>query len=361
VIIGRYIMREIIRPTVTICTVLVFIFGCYISTRYGEDAVHGLLPGNTVLQMILLRIVIALEVLLPTTLYLSVVIALGRLYRDAEITAMFACGISITKIFKSVFFVSIIGGLIVACLSLYIRPWAWNQFFLIKRQAQANFDLTRMKGGNFYETEGGNRVIFADKIDPKTNLAKGVFIQTNKKGSLQIIYANQASQVRDETTGNPILLFQDGHLYEFPNVGDKGLILAFESSAMHLTPNEVIERDYKVKAVATKTLLHPNNLEETAELQWRLTAPVSTILLALLGIPLSRSSPRQGKYVKAPVAILLFAVYYNLCALTKKWVAQGVISSVPGIWWTQMLLAALVGLLFWHPAFLLQWRKRLYL
>ena len=66
-IIGRYIMREIIKPTVTICTVLMFIFGCYISTRYGEDAVHGLLPGSTVLQMILLRVVIALEVLLPTT------------------------------------------------------------------------------------------------------------------------------------------------------------------------------------------------------------------------------------------------------------------------------------------------------
>jgi lipopolysaccharide export system permease protein len=351
-------MREIIKPTVTICTVLVFIFGCYISTRYGEDAVHGLLPGSTVLQMILLRIVIALEVLLPTTLYLSVVIALGRLYRDAEVTAMFACGISITQVIKSVFLVSIITGLIVACLSLYIRPWAWNQFFQIKREAQANFDLTRMQGGNFYETQGGERVVFADKIDPKTNLAKGVFIQTKKKDSLQIIYAKEASQVRDETTGKPVLIFQDGHLYEFLNPGDRGLILDFENSAMLLTPNTDIELDYKVKTIATNTLLHPKNLEETAELQWRFTAPVSTILLALLGIPLSRSSPRQGKYVKAPVAILLFAVYYNLCALTKKWVSQGVIAAVPGIWWSQMLLAILLGLLLWRPAILLQWRKR---
>ncbi len=114
-----------------------------------------------------------------------------------------------------------------------------------------------------------------------------------------------------------------------------------------------------MKAVATETLLHPNNLEETAELQWRLTAPVSTVLLALLGIPLSRSSPRQGKYVKAPMAILLFAVYYNLSALSKKWVSQGIIDTAPGVWWSQILLAALLGLLFWQPAFLLQWRKRL--
>lgn len=352
-------MREIIKPTVTICTVLVFIFGCYISTRYGEDAVHGLLPGATVLQMILLRVVIALEVLLPTTLYLSVVIALGRLYRDAEVTAMFACGISTTRIIKSVFFVAVMTGLIVACLSLYIRPWAWDQFYQVKREAQANFDMTRMKGGNFYEIESGERVIFADKIDPRTNEATGVFIQTKKKDFLQIIHASQASQIRDETTGNPVLIFQDGYLYEFPEGEEKGLILEFESSVMQLTPNEAVRRKHKVKAVATTTLVPPNNREETAELQWRLTAPVSTILLALLGVPLSRSSPRQGKYVKAPMAILLFAVYYNLCALSKKWVSQGIIDTFPGIWWSQILLAALVALLLWQPAFLLQFRKRL--
>lgn len=357
-IIDRYIIREIIKPTVTICTVLIFVFGCYISTRYGEDAVHGILPGFSVLKLILLRIVIALEVLLPTTIYLSVVIALGRLYRDAELIAMFACGISMARVIKSVFLVSIIGGLIVACLSLFIRPWAWNQFFRIKTEAEMNFDLTRMKGGNFYETAGGERVIFADTVDNQKNRAKHVFIQTKKENSLQVIFANQASQFMDEATAKPTLVFQDGHLYEFASPGEKGLILEFESSAMHLAPKDVIQPEYKVKAVATKALLGSKNLKEIAELQWRLTAPLSTILLALLAIPLSRSSPRQGKYVKAPLAILIFAVYYNFSALTKKWVSQGAIEAVPGIWWGQLLLAALIILLLKPPVFLLFWRKR---
>jgi lipopolysaccharide export system permease protein len=358
VIIERYIIREIIKPTVTICTVLVLIFGCYISTRYGEDAVHGLLPGSSVIQLILLRIAIALEVLLPTTLFLSVVIALGRLYRDAELTAMFACGISMTKVVKSVFFISIIGGLLVACLSLFIRPWAWSQFFRIKTEAQANFDLTRMKGGNFYETSGGERVIFADKVDQQKNQAERIFIQTKSENSLQIIYGGQATQFNDETTGKPILVVQDGHLYEFSNSNENGLILDFETSAMHLMPEDDIQHEYKVKAAATKTLLQSENLEEIAELQWRFTAPLSTVLLALLSIPLSRSSPRQGKYVKAPLAILIFAVYYNFSALTKKWVSQGVIDPVPGIWWGQLLLAVLIILLLWQPVSLPNWLKR---
>jgi lipopolysaccharide export system permease protein len=351
-------MREIIKPTVTICTVLVLIFSCYMASRYWEDAVQGQLSGVIVFQLILLRVIIALEVLLPTTLYLSVVIALARLYKDAEITAMFACGISITRIIRSVLLISIITGMVVACLSLYIRPWAWNQFFYLKAEAKATFDLTRMKGGNFYKTGDGERVIFADKVDNQKNQAKRIFIQTKKDDSLQIIYADKAFQYEDETTGEPIIVFQEGQLYEFPRTGEKGLILQFEKSAMHLEPKEVIRPDYKVKTFATNKLLRSNNLEEIAELQWRLNAPLSIILLGLLGIPLSKSSPRQGKYARAPLAILIFAVYYNFSAILKKWVSQGIISTMPGIWWGQLLLVSLLVIFLWQSAFFLHWRKR---
>jgi len=358
VIIDRYIIREIIKPTVTICTVLVLIFGCYIAARYWEDAAQGQLPGVIVLQLILLRIIIALEVMLPTTLYLSVVIALGRLYRDAEITAMFACGISMARIIRAVLLLSIMTGVVVACLSLYVRPWAWNQFFWLKAEAKSSFDLTRMKGGNFYKTDDGERVIFAEDVDNQKNQAKHVFIQTQKDDSLQIIYADKAVQFEDETTGKPIIVVQDGQLYEFSRTGDESLILQFKNSAMHLEPKDVVQPAYKVKAAATKALLHSNNLEEIAEMQWRLNTPLSIILLALLGIPLSRTSPRQGKYANAPLAIIIFAVYYNLNAIMKKWVSQGVIGPLPGIWWGQLLLVVLLVLLLWQPAFFLHWRKR---
>jgi lipopolysaccharide export system permease protein len=351
-------MREIFKPAVTICTVLMFIFGCYIAARYLEDAVQGQLSGSTVILLILLRITIALEVLLPTTLYLSVVIALGRLYRDAEMTAMFACGISMARVLKSVFFASIIAGVIVACFSLYIRPWAWTQFFGLKAQAKANFDMTRMKGGNFYEIENGERVIFADTVDNKKNRAKSIFIQTKRDDKLQIIYSKQARQYTDDMTGKPILVFHDGYLYEFSQFGKEERILEFENLAMHLEHEDVMQPEYKVKAASTEHLLRSNNMEEIAELQWRLAAPLSTILLALLGVPLSKSSPRQGKYSKVTMAILIFAVYYNLSAMTKKWVGQGVVDTIPGIWWVQMLLAVLLLVLLWQPHLLFRWRNR---
>ena len=82
------------------------------------------------------------------------------------------------------------------------------------------------------------------------------------------------------------------------------------------------------------------------------------MLLALLGVPLSRSSPRQGKYAKVTSAVLVFAIYYNLSAMAKKWVAQGVLDAVPGIWWVQVLLGGLLLLLLWQPTKMLRWRRR---
>jgi lipopolysaccharide export system permease protein len=357
-IIDRYIAREIVKPTVVICIILVFIYGCYIATRFLADAVDGRLPGITVILLVLLRVAIALEVLLPITLYLSVVVALGRLYKDSEMTALFACGVSAARVVRPVFFVSLAVAVIVSTLSLFIRPWAYDRYFRLKAQAQATFDLTRMKGGNFYEMENGNRIIFADAVDHQRKQAHRIFIQTERGNSLQVIYALLASQHSDRATGKEILVFQDGCLYEFSRLGNEGRMLQFEHSAMPLEPKEDVQRKFKIKAVPTVHLAGSNKREEIAEFQWRLTTPLSTILLALLGVPLSRSSPRRGKYARLTTAVLIFAVYYNLGAMAKKWVEQGVLNPVPGIWWVQMLLAGLLLMLLWQPFRVVRWRAR---
>jgi lipopolysaccharide export system permease protein len=357
VILDRYIIREISKPAVTLCTALMGIFGCYMAVRYLEDSVQGQLPGSTVILLILLRITIALEVLLPTTLYLAVMIAFGRLYRDAEMTGMFASGIRMSRVLRPVVFVAVTAGVLVACFSLYIRPWAWNQFFLLKARAKANFDMTRMKSGNFYEIDDGKTVIFADTVDNRANQAQQVFMQLLRNGKMQIVYAKGASQRPQDGTTEPLLELQNGRLYEFSDTEKEGKVLQFGKLEMPLVSKETVPLEQKVKALSSDQLMESGKLDEIAELQWRLTAPFSTILLALLGVPLSRTSPRQGKYAKVPLGILVFAVYYNLSAMTKKWVAQGVVGSIPGIWWTQALLACLLLVLLWKPS--LPFRRRI--
>jgi lipopolysaccharide export system permease protein len=348
-IIDRYIMREIIKPTVSVCGILVFIFGCYMATRFLADALGGQLAGSTVIILILLRIAIALEVLLPTTLYLSVVVALGRLYKDSEMTALFACGVSPGQVLRPVFYTALAIALIVASLSLFIRPWAYDKYYKLKAYAEANFDLRRINDGTFYEIENGARVIYAEKVDRQKVEAERVFIRTERDDTLQVIYARQAVQALDRTSGKQILVFTDGYLYEFSRTGEEGRVIQFEQSAMPLEAKENVRLKYRVKSATTASLARSDDSEEIAEFQWRLSTPLATVLLALLGVPLSRSSPRRGKYAKVTLAVVIFAVYYNLSALAKKWVEKGVLDTIPGIWWIQLLLAGLLLVLLWKP------------
>ncbi len=348
-IIDRYIMREIIKPTLAICAILILIFGCYMATGFLMDALAGQLPGTTILLLILLRIVIALEVLLPTTLYLSVVIALGRLYKDSEMTALFACGVGTGRVLQPVFYSALIIALIVASLSLFIRPLAYDRYYRLKAQAQGTFDLSRMNDETFYETADGRRIIYAQKVDHQRDRAKRVFIRTERDDTLQVIHARRASQTEDPVSGKKIIVFSDGYLYEFSRTGDHGRVLQFEKSAMTLEPTENLLLRYRVKAATTRSIARSTDREEIAEFQWRLSTPLATIMLALLGVPLSRSSPRQDKYTKVTTAVVIFAVYYNLSALAKKWVEKGVLDTFPGIWWVQFLMAGLLLCLFWQP------------
>jgi lipopolysaccharide export system permease protein len=143
----------------------------------------------------------------------------------------------------------------------------------------------------------------------------------------------------------------DGYIYQFFHTG-KGewKITKFDQLNFSLWAKEIPPMDYKRKAASTLHLARSQAPSDTAELQWRFSTSLSTILLALLGIPLSRTTPRKGKYSKVAVAMLVFAFYYSLSTMVKILVTQGKIPTLPGVWWVQVLLAGLLFLLLLHPS-----------
>jgi len=360
-IIDRYLIREISKPLSAIIIFLVVIFASYRAAQYLAEAVAGLIAGRIVLYLVLLKIAVAMEVLLPTTLYLSVVVALGRLYADSEMTALFACGVGIGRVFKAVLYLSVPLAIIVACLSLYVRPWAYQQGYVLTAMAKTALDIGKWKEGNFYKIPGMNRVIYADQINQEKKRAEGVFIQSDQGDNVQVIYAKRVQQ-RDERLGEPLLIFQDGYVYEFSRTGEKGHFMKFQQSTMSTDFGKTKPMEYKRKAAPTSKLAGSSKLEDIAEYQWRLSTPISTLLLALLGIPLSRTAPRKGKYARLVAAVIILAVYYNTSAMAKDWVEQGVVGPVVGIWWVVVLLAIVLLVLSIQPKLMFKWgqiRQRL--
>ncbi len=317
------------------------------AARYWSHALNGSLSSSVVTQLILYRSIIALELLLPVTLYLSVIMAISRLIRQMELTAMYSCGIGPWHIVKAVLGISLAVAIVVGFLSLYVRPLTWKNFFVLKARAKSTFDLSRMNSGIFYEIWNGKRVIFAEKVNKKKNRAHNVFIRTIGPETIQVVYAQSAFQVSGADEGSPVLILENGREYEFAQKDGNDFILDFKRSKMALEPHQ-IQPEQKIKSIASRMLLNSKDLDAQAELQWRLIMPFSTLLLALSGIGLAfRFTAVRGTKNNALIAgIILFASYYNAIALLKKWVSNGGFSILPGLWLGPILLSILCLVLF---------------
>jgi lipopolysaccharide export system permease protein len=99
-----------------------------------------------------------------------------------------------------------------------------------------------------------------------------------------------------------------------------------------------------LEAQPSRSLWDSNDPNRRAELHWRIAMPISCVVLTLLAIPLSRLRPRQGRYARVWVAVVIYFLYSNLISVGKVWVARGTVPEALGLWWTHaaVVLLALV-------------------
>lgn len=354
----RYVAGDISKPLLIFCPGLLFLYVNFSAVRYLDLVASGLLSTDAVVPLLLVGLAMALEILLPIGFHISVVVGLSRLYTDSEMTALFACGISPMRIFRIVAVVSLLVAAIMACLTLYGRPWAYNLRYLLEHQAIADFNFADLKPGHFYETPSGNRVLFFEGVDPDSGRMQRVFIQTTSGDTVTIVSADEAfHQPSDTGRGAGFLVCIRARTYDFSQ--SEAAVSQTVSAELRIKLDDPDDEPigYKRKAAPTGDLAHSSKSSDIAELQWRLATPVFAFLMGLLGFPLSRANPREGKYAKLFISAVCYAVFYNLQLIAKSWVEQDVVKSFPGLWWPNLLLALLIVGLIWNrpaPA----WRTR---
>lgn len=164
-LIEHYIMAEIRRLVVIIVGFLIFIFASYSAQRYLTEAANGTLALEVVLDIVFYKVLIALEMLLPVGLYVSVGVALGQLYTDSEITAISAIGASPIRLYKAVMFLAIPLSILVTLMSMYARPWAYAQIYQLEQQSQSELDVSHLRAKMFNINDSG-RMILSEEINP---------------------------------------------------------------------------------------------------------------------------------------------------------------------------------------------------
>ena len=359
VILSRHIAAEIVKPMLLGIALLVVVFTGYSFAVKLSQAANGVLPLPVVVRLIGLNSLIAMEILLPTALYLSIISTLSRFYRDSEMTAMNAAGYNETRVIRTVALLSLLVAALVGVISLYGRPWAYRQSYQIEADAQAEFDIRKIEPGHFIELQDAKYVLFARGVDRKRGKLSEVFLQTESgngaRARVQVIYAREAYMPPVQLGEARSFEFRDGYSYSLDPGGSQDTTVKFGQLSI---PIPGIEKDtsYRRKAEATMVLARSAATKDVAEYQWRLSTPLATLALALLAVPLSRSTPRQGRHMSFILAIAAYTGLFILTSAARNWVGDGKIPPIPGIWWVYGLPLLLFAGLTWAPR--LTWRSR---
>ena len=352
-LIDRYLVREVSLPFFGVGAALLVVFTTYSITSFLAKASGGLVNPAEIAQLTFLKSLIALEVLVPLALYLGIILGLGRLYSDSEMHALRGAGISEGRLLRPIVIFATTMAIVVSLLSTVVRPWAYQQSYNLRAIAEASSELDRIKPGQFYVDNINKRTVFIQSMSEDRSQLRGIFVHTRNDESLQIASSTTGFLETADTADYQKLTLTDATVYKTvsdgPNIRSR-----FKSLAVNLRIADPELVGYKVKAQTTLDLRGAENPEEKAEYQWRLSASLSTLLLVLAAVPLSRSQPRQGRYAKIIVALLIYALYLNLLVMSRTWVEQEVVSS---IWGVPIALAALVVILY-KPWQLFSWHSK---
>lgn len=352
-VLTRYITAEIVKPLFLGVALLIIIFTGYSSAVKLAEAAQGMIDMRVIARLIGLNTIVALEVLLPTALYLSIIAALTRFYRDSEMAAMNAAGVGEWQIIRAIMLLSLLIAALVGAISTYGRPWAYRESYHIEAQAKAEFDIRKIAPGQFIELQDNKYVLHAGAVDQSTGRLQEVFLQTEVGEKLQVVFAEEA-YLPPVRFGEPrtFEMFR-GYGYLLDRTGGKDSTLRYRELILHI-PIEEPDKSYRRKAEPTINLFKSDAPKDIAEFQWRVSTPLATMLLALLAVPLSRTAPRQGRHAGFFIAILIYVGLFNAISVARNWVEDGVVGRFPGIWWVYLLPVLLFAILVATP----YWTRR---
>ncbi len=351
-IFDRYLLKEVILGWLAVTVVLWLILISNRLVLFLADAASGDIAANVIFRLLALKMVWYMVHIVPFALALGIVLGLGRLYRDNEMTVMSACGVGIWRIYKPLLVFGLLVSVVLTWLALYVSPEVQGISHRLTLMAEEQADLTLLGAGRFNEIQNGQLTFYAEKLSDDRQSMENLFIvsRPREKDSSklpQVLTAKSAYRKHDDTTGDNFLVLVDGYRYEGKPGAANYHIAKFAEYGVRIELPDNREIIDKRESTSTAMLLESSNPKDVAELQWRMMMPVSVMALLVLAVPLSRSSPRQGRYGKLVLAVLLFVIYYNLMGVAELWVQEGVVPPVIGMWWVAVLPLLLTALLLW--------------
>ncbi|APG16275.1 lipopolysaccharide ABC transporter permease LptF [Kosakonia radicincitans DSM 16656] len=344
-IIIRYLVRETLKSQLAILFILLLIFFCQKLVRILGAAADGEIPTNLVLSLLGLGVPEMAQLILPLSLFLGLLMTLGKLYTESEITVMHACGLSRAVLIKAAMVLALFTGIIAAVNVMWAGPWSSRHQDQVLADAKANPGMAALAQGQFQQATDGNSVLFIEGVEG--NRFHNVFLaqirpKGNARPSVVVADSGQLSQHKD---GSQVVTLNTGTRFEGTAMLRDFRITDFQNYQAIIGHQTVALDPSDTEQMDMRTLFNTDNPRASAELHWRLTLIFTVVMMALMVVPLSVVNPRQGRVLSMLPAMLLYLVFFLLQTTLRSNGAKGKLDPMIWMWTVNLVYLALAVVL----------------
>lgn len=353
------VRRELARGFgATLVVILTIVLTTFLIRTVGQAASGAVAPQDVALLLGYVTLQ-HLPTMLALSLFIAVVVTLGRMYRDSEMVIWFAGGVGLSRFVRPVLRMAWPVLLVVALLLLFVWPWGNRSSLELRDRYQQRSDLSRVTPGVFQTSSDGRRVFFVERESTDGINARNVFILSRQDEGESVTSA-RSGRLESGNEGRYLVL-ERGQRNDVDLQRGERALSSFETYRV-LAPERATRaaETQPPRVMKTIDLIRQPTPRNQGELVWRFGLLLGAANLLLLGIGLSATNPRRASNWNLLFALLAFLIYYNLVNLSQAWVAServgmgGVLATLHG----GVFLLAL-ALLWWrdHGA-VARWRLR---
>lgn len=346
-IIERYILREYLAGSLAAVAVLLVIFTGSAFAEAVNDVATGQLPADVMFRVLGLDLVKTLQALLPLSMFLGMLLALGRMYRDSEMQVLSASGFGPKGMLKPAAVLGLAVAITVAVVAGWLAPWAARTSDATIEQANRSLIAAGLEPGLFTSLPGHGGILLANSISPDGTRLGKLFVEsehTGKNGavSISVITADRGKLFHEGPGRKRFISLSEGHRYDIPLGRDNWRLMQFQRNDIALPrPASDASRQDPYNRRSTASLIGDHDSAARAELQWRLAMPFEPLVLAMLALPMARQAPRSSPIGRILVAVLAYLIMMNLMTLARSFIATGKLAAAIGMWW--VLLPVFAG------------------
>ena len=351
-ILDRYFLRELGQTVAATAVVLITIMAGTTFAQVLKQVANGSFPASVMFQVLGLQMIEGLPTLLPLSAFLGVLYGLGRMYRESEMHVLASSGMDARGLLRPMGLLALVLAVLVGTVSLWLGPWASRTSDDLVAAANRSVIAAGLDAGRFTELSGKGGIIFVDTLSRDGSLLGNTFIATervNKDGSrqLKLITGKHGRMFQESNGEDRFLAIYDGWQYEVPLGADNWRKMQYErndSSLSNVQSNDNTEDP--AASLDTLVLMHTDSADARAEFAWRTIAPVMSLVLLMLALPLSRQSPREPRFGRLLLAVLGFYLYFLLLELCRAQIAKGHWHHSAPMWLLSLLVFALAAWMF---------------